>query len=41
MMNGPMRERTENSIEISDTSFEVFYSFIEFIYTENVKKLKN
>jgi len=33
-----MREWTQSQIEISDVSYDVFYSFIEFIYTENVSK---
>lgn len=34
-----MRESFENTIEIKDCSYEVFLSFLEFLYTENVIKL--
>ena len=41
MMNGPMRESYENIIEIKDCSYDVFLSFLEFLYTENVIKLNS
>jgi hypothetical protein len=40
-MNGPMRESFENEIVINDCSYDVFLSFLEFLYTENVIELNN
>ena len=35
MVNGPMREGHDNIITLSDdTSYECFYSLLEYLYTE-------
>ncbi len=39
MVNGPMREGFEVSITIEDTSYQCFYSLLEYLYTEQVEAL--
>jgi len=39
MLNGPMKEGNENTVVIEDTSFECFYSLMEYLYTEHVEAL--
>lgn len=40
MVNGPMREGFELSISIEDTSYQCFYSLLEYLYTEQVEALQ-
>ena len=40
MVNGPMREGFEVSIPIEDTSYQCFYSLLEYLYTEQVEALQ-
>jgi len=39
MVNGPMREGTDLLIPIEDTSYQCFYSLLEYLYTEEVEAL--
>lgn len=39
MLNGPMRESYEVTIPIEDTSYQCFYSLLEYLYTEQVEGL--
>ena len=40
MVNGPMREAYEVQIAIEDTSYQCFYSLLEYLYTEQVEALQ-
>jgi hypothetical protein len=41
MLNGNMREAYDLSIPIEDTSYQCFYSLLEYLYTEQVEALTN
>ena len=34
MVNGPMREGQDPVIQIEDTTYDCFYSLLEYLYTE-------
>lgn len=40
MVNGPMKEGYEDSIEIQDVSYNWFYSFLQYLYTDEVPVLR-
>ena len=40
MVNGPMKEGYEDSIEIQDVSYTWFYSFLQYLYTDEVPALR-
>jgi hypothetical protein len=39
MLNGPMREGQDLQITIEDTTYQCFYSLLEYLYTEQVEAL--
>ena len=40
MLNGPMREASEQVIQLGeDTTYQCFYSLLEYLYTEQVEAL--
>ena len=41
MLNGSMRESYEIIIPIEDTTYQCFYSLLEYLYTEQVEALQH
>jgi hypothetical protein len=39
MLNGPMRESNDSIVKISDTTYECFKAFLEYLYTDSVEAL--
>ena len=40
MVNGPMKEGYEDSIEIQDATYDRFFAFLQFLYTDDIPALK-
>lgn len=40
MVNGPMKEGYEDSIEIQDVTYEWFFAFLQFLYTDDIPSIK-
>lgn len=40
MVNGPMREGYEDSIVIEDVTYDCFFAFLQFLYTDEVPALR-
>ena len=40
MLDGPMRESQQNKIVLHDQSYDVFMSFLEYLYTDRVQALQ-